>query len=111
MVIENGPLIDQVKTMCSNHMVKHVVLCRGTDRYVGPNKVMFPGEAPLRRMACIRRKVGGIYVDEEWEPWERLTFKGLRRKSTAARVSLTIFAQAKIPEVRPDAPSADAPSR
>jgi hypothetical protein len=60
-------------------------------------------------MACIRRKVGGIYVDEEWEPWERLTFKGLRRKSTAARIGLTIFAQAKTPDAMPDASSADAP--
>ena len=82
---------------------------RPTDRYVGPNKTMFPGEAPLRRMVCIRRRVGGIYVDEEWEPWERLTYKGLRRKSTAARVSLTVFAQAKIPDAMPDASSADAP--
>ena len=109
MVMENGPLVDQVKAMCPNHTVKHVVLCRGTDRYVGPNKTMFPGEAPLRRMVCIRRRVGGIYVDEEWEPWERLTYKGLRRKSTAARVSLTVFAQAKIPDAMPDASSADAP--
>ena len=70
---------------------------------------MFPGEAPLRRMVCIRRRVGGIYVDEEWEPWERLTYEGLRRKSTSARVSLTVFAQAKIPDAMPDASSADAP--
>ena len=27
MVMENGPLVDQVKAMCPNHTVKHVVLC------------------------------------------------------------------------------------
>ena len=36
-----------------------------------------------------------INIDEEWEPWEKLTYKGLRRKGIAARVSLTLFAKAK----------------
>ena len=65
-------------------------------------------------MICIRRKVGGLYVDDEWESWERLTFKGLRRKSVAASLGLTVLAQAKAGPVPPMEPSADAitpPSR
>lgn len=56
MVVDHGPLLQQVQEMCSQHEIKHLVLCRGTDRHVGPNKTMFPGDAPLRRMICIRRK-------------------------------------------------------
>jgi hypothetical protein len=69
---------------------------------------MFPGEAPLRRMACIRTKIEDVQVDSDWEPWEKLTQKRLRRKSMPARVSLTILAQAKpLPELA-GSPSADA---
>ena len=84
MVVDSGPLIEVVQQVCPNHQVKHLVLCHGTDRYVGPNETMFPGEAPLRRMACIRRKVEDVQVDPEWEPWERWTQKGRRRKSWPA---------------------------
>ena len=69
---------------------------------------MFPGDGPLRRMICIRRHTGGIHIDEEWEAWERLTYKGLRRKAVAARLSLTVFARAKVSPVPPVEPSADA---
>ena len=58
------------------------------------------GVAPLRKRICIRRRHEDLNVDEEWEAWERLTFKGLRRKGVPARVSMTIFAAAKLPESR-----------
>ena len=56
-VIEQGPLVDQVQRMCVNHEVRHLVLCRGTDRCVGPNKSMHASEAPLRKRICIRRRL------------------------------------------------------
>ena len=106
-VIESGELVEMVQKLCPQHEVHHIVLCRGVDRYLGPNKSLPKGVAPLRRMICIRRKFEDIHVDEEWEPWERLTFKGLRRKSVAARVSATIFARVKYPDVPAASPSAD----
>ena len=108
MVIESGQFLQDVQQKCPDHRVRHLVLCRGTDRYVGPNKTLFPGEAPLRRMICIRRKIGDVQVHKDWEPWERLTQRGLRRKSLAARVSLTIFAQAKPLTELGETPHADA---
>ena len=80
---------------------------------------MNPGSALLRERICIRRKHEDVVVDKEWEPWEKLTFKGLRRKGTPARVSLIVFAcaktmvgqavedQANVP--MPSQPSADVP--
>ena len=95
MVVEDGDLLKAVQKLCPKHDVRHVVLCRGTDRYTGPSKRVHKGEAPLRLRACIRRRFEDIQVDEEWESWENLTYKGLRRKGTPARVSLTVFARAK----------------
>jgi hypothetical protein len=109
MVVDHGPLLQQVQEMCPQHEIKHLVLCRGTDRHVGPNKTMFPGDAPLRRMICIRRKIGDIHVDNEWEAWERLTYKDLRRKAEAARLSLTMFARPRLTTFPTSEPSADTP--
>ena len=96
-VIEEGQLIDVIQALCPQHLIKHIVLCRGTDRYIGPSKTMHPGDAPLRKRACIRRRFEDIQIDSEWEPWERLSQRGLRRKGVAARVSINIFAAIKLP--------------
>ena len=90
-------LCDMVQQLCPKHNIHHLVICRGTDRYVGPNQVMQPGVAPFRRRVCIRRRMEDIVVDPEWEQWERLTYRGLRRQGVPARVSLTIFASLKVP--------------
>ena len=97
MVVESGTLFNMVQSLCPNHDVAHLVLCRGTDRSVGPNKRMNPGSAPLRRFVCIRRRFEDVQVDPEWEPWERLSYNALRRKTHAARVGMTIFARVKLP--------------
>ena len=94
LVVQQGEIIDMIKTICPQHDIKHVVLCRGTDRYVGPNVHIPRGFAPLRRQVCIQRKTEVVHADE-WEPWEHLSNRGLRKKGISARVSMTIFAAAK----------------
>ena len=54
-------------------------------------------------MICIRRRYETIEVEDEWEPWERLSYLKRRRKCTPARVNLTIFAKS-----RPLSPETDA---
>ena len=105
LVVQQGEIIDMIKTICPQHDIKHVVLCRGTDRYVGPNVHIPRGFAPLRRQVCIQRKTEVVHADE-WEPWEHLSNRGLRKKGTSARVSMTIFAAAKATSM----PSHDADS-
>eukprot|EP00435_Cladocopium_sp_Y103_P014229 s1308_g3.t1 len=99
LVMEHGNLIHMVQRMRPNHDVQHVVLCRGTDRCVGPNKSLQRHEDPVRKRVCIRRHHETVEAEEEWEPWERLTQKGLRRKATPARVSLTVFARVRAPAI------------
>ena len=98
LVVDSGELLKCVQEMCPHHKVHHLVLCRGTDRYVGPNITLPHGIAPLRRQICIRRKVEDIHVDE-WETWESLSNRGLRKKGVSARLSMTIFAAAQPLEV------------
>ena len=111
IIQENNDLCEKVQRLCPQHEIQHLVLCRGTDRYVGPNKTLQPGVAPFRRRICIRRRMEDIVVDPEWEQWERLTFKGLRRTGVAARVSLTIFAKLKVSDtISPSTTSEDGTS-
>ena len=41
-VIEEGQLIDVIQALCPQHLIKHIVLCRGTDRYIGPSRLCAP---------------------------------------------------------------------
>ena len=88
----DGPLVEQVQQLCPEHTIHHIILCRGTDRYQGPQREMVPGVAPLRRRICIRRTTGDIVVDPEWEIWERLPHVKLRKKGVPARLSMSVFA-------------------
>jgi hypothetical protein len=90
--------------LCPHHRIHHIVLCRGTERYVGPNKSMLPGVAPVRRPICIRRQSTEIHVDD-WETWENLSHRKLRRPAVPARVSMTIFAATTPPSAVPTGPN------
>ena len=103
VVWEQGDILEAVRTLCPDHVVRHVVVCRGTDRMLGPNNRLIPGEAPWRKMICIRRRFEDVVVEPEWENWERLSYRQLRRQSTPARCNLTIFARPRYnswPETR-----------
>lgn len=113
LILEDPDLISQVSQLCPQHEIKKLVACRGMNRYIGPGERLEKGIAPLRKMIRIRRIHEDIDIDSEWEPWERLSLRGLRRKCTPTRVGLTVFAACR-PGVRDSnrpliAPSADAP--
>ena len=44
-------------------------------------------------MACIRRRFEDNFVENDWESWERLSYRKLRRNCTPARCSVTVFAR------------------
>ena len=78
-VIEHGELLHGVQRLCPTHKIKHVVLCRGTDRLMGPSKKLHPREAPFRKMVGLRRRFETVFVEDEWEQWERLSYRKLTR--------------------------------
>ena len=67
-VIEHGDVIDSIQKLCPQHLIQHIVVCRGMDRYVGPCQPTQKGKAPLRRFICIRRRTEDIVIEPEWEP-------------------------------------------
>lgn len=85
------------------------------NRHVGPCKITPKGSAPIRRFVCLTRVTNNLSVDNEWEPWERLSLRALRRACTPSRIGLTIFAAPKnhhgsVPiEADSSRPSADVP--
>lgn len=92
LVIEEGELLHQVQQMCPHHDVRHIVVCRGMDKHIGPCKVTPKGQAPIRKFVSLARKTNHLNVEENWEPWERLSLRALRRACVPSRVGLTIFA-------------------
>ena len=104
-VVEGGMLIEAIQKLTPDHDIKHVVLCRGTDRMLGPCKTLIPGQAPVRRMVCIRRRFEDLFQEENWETWENLSARQLRRKTVSARCNMTIFAKPKAVETQ--APDVD----
>ena len=95
LTIEDGELFQQVQQMCPQQEIKHLVVCRGMNRYIGPCKVTPKGMAPIRRFVCLERTTNHLNVEDEWEPWERLSLRALRRACPPSRVGLTIFAAPK----------------
>ena len=95
-IVETGKLMEVISKLCPQHQVHYLVVCRGSDRYVGPSCHIDRGVAGVRKRICIRRRFEDIHIDEEWEPWEKLSYKALCRKGVAARVSVFIFAKPKI---------------
>ncbi len=112
LIVDNGELLRAVQQMCPNQDVKHLVLCRGMNRSLGPCRAIPKGSAPLRRFISLVRKTNTLNIEEEWEPWERLSLRALGRACTPSRIGVTIFAAPKhsVPTTREqETPSADVP--
>ena len=67
--------MEVISKLCPQHQVHHLLVCRGTDRYVGPSCRIDRGVAGVRKRICIRRRFEDVHIDEEWEPWEKLSYK------------------------------------
>lgn len=55
-IVDDGEILTMVQQLCPGYTIKHLVLCRGTDRYRGPTKQDPPGTYPWRKRVCIRRR-------------------------------------------------------
>ena len=44
VVWDNGDILEAVRTLYPNHVVRYVVVCRGMDRMMGPNCRPIPVE-------------------------------------------------------------------
>ena len=51
LVVHEEQKIEAIQELCWDKDIRHIVLCKGTDRMMGPDKHMHPGEFPLRKIA------------------------------------------------------------
>eukprot|EP00435_Cladocopium_sp_Y103_P009870 s2832_g2.t1 len=107
--ITDSQLLSQIQALLDDKVVKRVMLCRGTNRTLGPPDNLIKGEAPYRRCIFVERNTGKIKADEAWEEWEGLSKRQLIRASHPCRLNMTVFATnpnvpAPARESRPESP-------
>ncbi len=58
--ITSPEVISAIQSIWEDKEIQFLVACRGTDRALGPNRNVTPGEAPYRRCAFIHRSTGAF---------------------------------------------------
>ena len=103
--VTNPHLVSQVQALIGDKIISKIIICRGTNRTIGPPKTLMKGEAPFRRCIFTERTTGKIRADESWEEWEELSNRQLIRSSHPCRLNMTVFA------CNPEVPSSAGESR
>ena len=98
-VFQHGDVIVQVQALFPEMNIKVVESCRGVDR---KRELPIPEPAhlmPFRRTFGKDRKEQKIYCDSEWERWDKLSKRPIRRPGIPSKIAITVFASPKVPEV------------
>lgn len=92
-IIKDSEVISWLTEVWPEKDPQFIVVCRGTDRSLGPNQVCQKGEAPFRRSAFIHRATGNIMTEDNWEFWENLSQRQIIRSSHPSKLNMTVFAR------------------
>ena len=84
---DGDPLVENTQPFT----VKHVVLCRGTNRVQMPQMGQAPEDIPMRVTMIVDRATGAVRQDGEVEEWSRLPRYRQMRSQKPARISLTAY--------------------
>ena len=98
---QEGEVIDRVQALIPQFVVKHVVLCRGTNRVRPPKSDWEAVDIPLRKTVLVKREGGAIYEDGEVEEWTRIPRYKQNRNIVPAKISLTAYGAAAKPSRMP----------
>ena len=91
--INSPEVISAIQSIWEDKEIQFIVACRGTDRALGPNRNVTPGEAPYRRCAFIHRSTGSIHTEDHWERWDNLSQRQICRNNHPCRLNITVFAR------------------
>jgi hypothetical protein len=91
--IQDPKVLERLQQMFHDQKIIHVIVCRGTDRTLGPPKGMHPEEAPIRKSFILERGTGAIKYEKYWEKWVNLANRQLIRPAHACRINVTMFAK------------------
>ncbi len=93
IIIEDGDLFNQFRSVFPEKQIRVIELCKGVDRYRKPPINLMPGEAPLRRSIGLDREKLNLFDTQAWEEWEQKSVRKLCSKSVPARLLVTMFAK------------------
>ena len=94
-VFQHGDVIVQVQALFPEMHVKVVESCRGVDR---KRELPIPAPAhliPFRRTFGKDRQEQKIYCESEWERWDKLSKRQIRRAGIPSKIAITVFASPK----------------
>ena len=92
-IIKDESFLQMIGDIWCDKQIQFIVVCRGTDRALGPNCQISEGEAPFRRCAFVHRATGDINVEDHWERWDQLSQRQINRPNHPCRLNITVFAR------------------
>ena len=97
---EGDEEVKLVQQLVPEFIVKHVVVCRGTNRIQPAPAGCDVRDIPLRYTVVVKRAGGDIAVDGAIEEWTKIPKYKQGRKGIPAKMSLTAFGAPAVPVVR-----------
>ena len=95
VVFQQGDIFNQVQQFFPDMHVKVIEACRGVDR---KRELPIPAPSqllPYRRTFGRDRKQQQVYCEPEWERWDTLSKRQIRRKGVPSKIAITVFAARK----------------
>ena len=92
-IIHDVEILNQIGDIWTDKHIQFIVVCRGTDRALGPNCNLIAGEAPYRRCAFVHRTTGEINIEDHWEKWDQLSQRQINRPNHPCKLNMTVFAR------------------
>ena len=91
-VFQQGDIVSQVQQLFPDMQIKVIESCRGVDRKRELPIPATPQLLPFRRTFGRRRQDLSIYCDPEWERWDKLSKRQIRRAGIPSKIAITVFA-------------------
>ena len=91
-IIDDPKVLQEIQEYCPDKIIRFAVVCRGTDRALGPVRTVATGEAPFRKCLFLHRETNEWMFEDEWENWEHLSQAMIQRKGHPCKLNITLFA-------------------
>ena len=91
---EGDRVLEDTQKLLPNMVVKHVVVCKGTNRIQPLPAGCASRDAPLRYTVLVKRDGGEVELDDRVEDWSKLPRYKQMRPCTPAKMSLTAYGHA-----------------
>ena len=92
VVFQDGEILRIIQELFPDMHIKVVEACRGVDRR---RELPIPAPShllPSRRTFGKDRSEQKTYCDSEWEKWDKLSKRQIRRPGTPSKIAITVFA-------------------